>query len=300
MELTSDIQDAITGSAPAPAEKREEAKRLSRRFPLGCRAPLFLIRDGAELAEHVVLLRETSASEFTFYDDEPRTVGDSFAIWFSGSKNRRVKMRCVVSRSDSTTDVGTEFIIGARFEQLLETSGEWENPQVHQAPAVVPDLAGDARAASRLFSGAQKSAEIKDARTSPSPTDLANASSTETRNHAAGANSTMQEKQSPHDSLSERPASSAQASAAGGKNQQILSKVLAKLAEQEHALRRLEEERNDAVRDCELLRGELTTVSQSLKTLQAKCDADDAAIAELAKLMDTESPSPVSSDRAAA
>ncbi len=102
----------------------------------------------------------------------------------------------------------------------------------------------------------------------------------------------MQANPTPQNLNPERASAASHNAAAGtAKNQQILSKVLGRLAEQEQALKRLEEERNDAVRDCELLRQELSTVSQSLKILQAKCDADDAAIAELAKLMETESQS---------
>ncbi len=257
MELTSDILEAITGPSPAG--------RPSRRFPFGSRTSIVVTRDGAELAEHLVLLRESTSTEFSFIDDESRNVGEAFTVWFAGSKNRRIKMRCVVSRSESTTDVGTEFVVGARYEQILEKTGEWETP----APA---EPAPPAVVAAPKAHSATPATEAAPPR--------------EHKNAPAGETHTVQEHH-PRD-----PAS-------GGKNQQILSKVLGKLADQEKAMRRLEEERNSAVAECQAMQIELAAMKQSLELLQAKCDADDAAIAELAKLMETETLNPASSEKTA-
>lgn len=262
MELASDILDAMIGSAPSPADKREDGKRPSRRFPFGSRASVVAIHDGAELPEHTVLLRESSPTDFTFIDDESRNIGEPLSVLFTGVKKGRVKIRCVVTRSEATTEFGTEFIIGASFEQVLEPAAASPVPAVQEdIPSVEP---------------------VEKPQSQPEAPH-------ETKVIATGEKTTMQGNPTPQNPSPERAAAASHNAAAGsGKNQQILSKVLARLAEQEQALKRLEEERNDAVRDCELLRQELTTVSQSLKILQAKCDADDAAIAELAKLMETD------------
>jgi hypothetical protein len=136
VELPVEIFDEITGltGTPAPANESEYERRLHHRFPIGSRAVVSPIRNGAEGPGTVVVIRDISLGGIGFLNAETMKPGDVFNIQFNTEANRTVRLQCMAQRSESGGCGKTQFIIGATFQALIEPKEVLSNP----APALAP------------------------------------------------------------------------------------------------------------------------------------------------------------------
>ena len=67
-----------------------------------------------------MMLRDISIGGIGFLNAEPLKSGEPFVIRFSGQSGRQFKIHCAVQRRDSGGTGGTQYVIGATFEKVIE------------------------------------------------------------------------------------------------------------------------------------------------------------------------------------
>jgi hypothetical protein len=141
MELPVELFDEITGASNLPTADggSAEDRRQHRRLPFGSRGAMAAFRNGAEGPPSVVLLRDISIGGIGFLNAEPMKPGDAFVLRFSGKQGPTIKVKCLTQRCDAGGTGGTQYIIGATFEELLETTATPTKPNdaAPQAPVEV-------------------------------------------------------------------------------------------------------------------------------------------------------------------
>ncbi len=120
MELALAVYEEITGTTPLPAVEGEDSdRRKHRRMPFGFRATILPTRRGVEGPATVVMIRDMSLAGISILNEDALKNGTNFTIEFKGQRERPVKIRCTAVRCEQGGTGGTQYVIGATFDELL-------------------------------------------------------------------------------------------------------------------------------------------------------------------------------------
>lgn len=121
MDLALAVYEEITGSSelPPPVDEADIERRSHRRMPFGFRATILPLRKGVEGPASVVMVRDISVGGVSILHEEALKQGTSLTIEFKGAGERPVKIQCTVARCEQGGTGGTQYVIGATFEELL-------------------------------------------------------------------------------------------------------------------------------------------------------------------------------------
>ncbi|MGD0461207.1 MAG: PilZ domain-containing protein [Tepidisphaeraceae bacterium] len=147
MELSLEAYEEITGTSPLPPVEADGSdRRKHRRMPFGFRATIQPMRKGVEGPPTVVMVRDISLTGIGVLHEEAIKQGTSFVIEFKGSRDRPVKIRCTAVRCEQGGMGGTQYVIGATFDELLTKEFP---PLPKEQP--LPPLSDQARVQGRLI-----------------------------------------------------------------------------------------------------------------------------------------------------
>ncbi|MGD0139590.1 MAG: PilZ domain-containing protein [Tepidisphaeraceae bacterium] len=123
MELPLEIYEEITGleELPPPVDETDHERRKHRRVPFGCRVTIFPERKTGDNAPNVAMVRDMSVGGLSILNPEPLKPPTPFVIEFRGRQDRPVKIRCIATHCEPGGFGATEFVVGAKFDQLLTT-----------------------------------------------------------------------------------------------------------------------------------------------------------------------------------
>ncbi len=120
MELSPAVYEEITGTSALPPIPGEDSdRRKYRRMPFGFRATILPTRKGVEGPASVVMVRDISLAGISLLNEDALKNGTSFVVEFRGGQDRPVKIRCATVRCEQGGMGGTQYVIGATFEELL-------------------------------------------------------------------------------------------------------------------------------------------------------------------------------------
>jgi hypothetical protein len=124
VEVSLAVYEEITGlpELPPPVDEADYERRKYRRVPFGHRATISLIGTESpddESTRDVVVVRDVSISGMSFLHAEAIRPGTPFLVEFRGHQDRSVKLRCTAARCEPGGSGGTQFVIGASFDELL-------------------------------------------------------------------------------------------------------------------------------------------------------------------------------------
>jgi hypothetical protein len=120
VELALAVYEEITGTTPLPAVESEDSdRRKHRRMPFGFRATILPTRRGVEGPASVVMVRDMSLAGVSILNEDALKNGTIFTIEFKGQRERPVKIRCTAVRCEQGGTGGTQYVIGATFDELL-------------------------------------------------------------------------------------------------------------------------------------------------------------------------------------
>jgi hypothetical protein len=120
VELALAVYEEITGTTPLPTVAGEDSdRRKHRRMPFGFRATILPTRRGVEGPASVVMIRDMSLAGVSFLNEDALKNGIVFTIEFKGQRERPVKIRCTAVRCEQGGTGGTQYVIGATFDELL-------------------------------------------------------------------------------------------------------------------------------------------------------------------------------------
>ncbi|MDB5355948.1 MAG: hypothetical protein JWN24_2401 [Phycisphaerales bacterium] len=123
MELSQQQFAEITGfcvlpvAGGAPSDRRKYA-----RVPFGSRARISSLQEGIEGIDSVVVIRDISIAGMSLLYSEPMEAGEEFVIQFSGEHGWPARILCCARRCESGGSGGTQYIIGASFEMVIESA----------------------------------------------------------------------------------------------------------------------------------------------------------------------------------
>ncbi|MGA2582670.1 MAG: hypothetical protein ABSG31_05285 [Tepidisphaeraceae bacterium] len=357
MELPVELCEEITGicNFPRVAESADGDRRAYRRFPFGCRGTIWSLRKGVEGPATPVLLRDISVGGVSFLHAEAIKIGGEFIIGFVGQHGQLVRIQCEANRCESGGTGGTQFVIGASFQALLQSANDApaQQPTVAAAPAPQQERPVSERIFKRetIFTQAQAPivaapqppvpvvapqpappvepapavaipipAPVAEEILAPFPTPIPEPIAPSQPEPIVASPQTPKETpMSPQ--APEAPPAIHLDPAYAAKNQEVLARVKALYVKQHQSLQTqlhsleennqrltgqaaaladltrqveefksrlaqsdqlLNEERQKSARNAEAIQGELVALRETVKILQAKSDADDKAIAELA------------------
>jgi len=123
VELPLEIYEEITGleELPPPVDETDHERRKHRRVPFGCRVTIFPERKTGDNAPNVAMVRDMSVGGLSILNPEPLKPPTPFVIEFRGRQDRPVKIRCIATHCEPGGFGATEFVVGAKFDQLLTT-----------------------------------------------------------------------------------------------------------------------------------------------------------------------------------
>lgn len=357
MELPVELCEEITGicNFPRVAESADGDRRAYRRFPFGCRGTIWTVRKGVEGPASPVLLRDISVGGVSFLHAEAIKIGGEFIIGFVGQHGQLVRIQCEANRCESGGTGGTQFVIGASFQALLQSANDApaQQPTVAAAPAPQQERPVSERIFKRetIFTQAQAPivaapqppvpvvapqpappvepapavaipipVPVAEEILAPFPTPIPEPIAPSQPEPIVASPQTPKETpMSPQ--APEAPPAIHLDPAYAAKNQEVLARVKALYVKQHQSLQTqlhsleennqrltgqaaaladltrqveefksrlaqsdqlLNEERQKSARNAEAIQGELVALRETVKILQAKSDADDKAIAELA------------------
>jgi hypothetical protein len=120
VELSLAVYEEITGTSPLPPVEADSSdRRKHRRMPFGFRATIQPMRKGAEGPLTVVMVRDISLAGISVLHEEALKQGSSFIIEFKGCRDLPVRIRCTAVRCEQGGTGGTQYVIGATFDELL-------------------------------------------------------------------------------------------------------------------------------------------------------------------------------------
>jgi hypothetical protein len=367
VELPVELCEEITGicNFPRVAESAEGDRRHYRRFPFGCRGTIWSLRKGVEGPATPVLLRDISVGGVSFLHAEAIKIGGEFIIGFVGQHGQLVRIQCEANRCESGGTGGTQFVIGASFQVLLQSAADapaqqptvaaapmpvQERPAAPErifkretifaqapiapapqaaAPAVVPQPAAAPQPVAPLPAPPVEPAPIAlpipvpvtEEILAPFPTPIPEPITPPSIPEPIVASPQIPKEIPMSSQVPEAPPAIHLDPAYAAKNQEVLARVKALYVKQHQSLQtqlhsleennrhlsgqaaaladlsrqveefksrlaqsdqQLNEERQKSAQNAEAIQGELTALRETVKILQAKSDADDKAIAELA------------------
>jgi len=123
VELPLEIYEEITGfdELPPPVDEADHERRKHRRVPFGCRVTIFPERKSGDNAPNVAMVRDMSVGGLSILNPEPLKPPTPFVIEFRGRQDRPVKIRCTATHCEAGGFGATEFVVGAKFDELLTT-----------------------------------------------------------------------------------------------------------------------------------------------------------------------------------
>jgi hypothetical protein len=313
------------------------------------------VRKGVEGPASPVLLRDISVGGVSFLHAEAIKIGGEFIIGFVGQHGQLVRIQCEANRCESGGTGGTQFVIGASFQALLQSANDApaQQPTVAAAPAPQQERPVSERIFKRetIFTQAQAPivaapqppvpvvapqpappvepapavaipipVPVAEEILAPFPTPIPEPIAPSQPEPIVASPQTPKETpMSPQ--APEAPPAIHLDPAYAAKNQEVLARVKALYVKQHQSLQTqlhsleennqrltgqaaaladltrqveefksrlaqsdqlLNEERQKSARNAEAIQGELVALRETVKILQAKSDADDKAIAELA------------------
>jgi hypothetical protein len=119
VELSLAVYEEITGTSPLPPVDSDDDRRKHQRMPFGFRAAIHTTRRGVEGPASVVMVRDISLAGISILHEDFLKNGISFTVEFKGGQDRPVKIRCAVVRCETGGMGGTQYVVGATFEELL-------------------------------------------------------------------------------------------------------------------------------------------------------------------------------------
>jgi hypothetical protein len=121
VELPLAVYEEITGSSelPPPVDEADFERRSHRRMPFGFRATILPTRKGVEGPASVVMVRDISVAGVSILHEEALKQGTLFTIEFKGTDDRPVKIQCTSVRCEQGGTGGTQYVIGATFDEVL-------------------------------------------------------------------------------------------------------------------------------------------------------------------------------------
>jgi hypothetical protein len=291
VELPLGIYEEITGldAFPPPVDETDDERRKHRRIPFGCRVTIFPQRKSGDNTPGVAMVRDMSVGGLSILNPEPLKPPTPFVIEFRGHQDRPVKIRCIAVHCEPGGFGGTEFVVGATFDQLLTAVLPPEELHKEQPPPepLISLVADDAQAADAvepvtedlieeaLRDPAAEAAVPPPAATPPAePPPVFRVIPIAEEPQKAAAVAMELDPPSPD---------------IRWKNHEVLARVKELLLQQEQSFQRqrqeLKEQRERFEKEIESMRSELEDTKKKLAELRAKSDADDSAIADLAAFL---------------
>ncbi len=121
MLLTEEIFQSILGICIVNCSDDEAERREHPRVEFGRRATIIPLIDGKPGRGKVVVIRDMSVKGMGMLDSEPMRPLDEFILDLSKFVGRPLGIRCAIERCESGGTGGTQFVLGATFEELLES-----------------------------------------------------------------------------------------------------------------------------------------------------------------------------------
>ncbi len=115
-------------------------------MPFGFRATIQPMRKGAEGSVSVVMVRDISLAGISVLHEEALKQGSAFIIEFKGCRDLPVRIRCTAVRCEQGGTGGTQYVIGATFDELLTKEFP---PLAKEQP--LPPLCEQARSPGKLI-----------------------------------------------------------------------------------------------------------------------------------------------------
>jgi hypothetical protein len=301
VELPLEIYEEITGfdALPPPVDQADHERRKHRRIPFGCRVMIFPERKTGDNTPCVAMVRDMSVGGLSMLISEPLKPPTPFVIEFKGHRDRPVKMRCTSARCETGGFLGTEYVVGAAFDELLSTV---LTPQeLHEKdPPVAPlvDVLADTSepvSEELIEETLRESSDVADSASAPAP-----AAAPRPEEPAPVFRVVPMPQEPPK---AEVVAAECDPQTCDGRatNQEILARVKELLLQQEQLIERQRQELIQHRLQVESMRSEMEEAKKKLAELKAKSDADDGAIADLATFLKQRAgaQSPAQADEAA-
>jgi hypothetical protein len=121
MLLSEKVFQSIFGICILDYSNDASERREHPRVEFGQRATAFRLIDNTPGRAQIILIRDMSIKGVGTLQSEPLQSGDEFMLDVSKFVGRPLGIRCSVERCERGGSGGTQFVIGATFEQLIES-----------------------------------------------------------------------------------------------------------------------------------------------------------------------------------
>lgn len=122
MELTAEQFEQITGLTSQPPIYDGVERRKHPRVAFGSRARIYPLVPAVCPDGRSVLVRDISLGGIGLLFSDALTIGDEFIIQLPTQRGEPLVIHCIAQRCDSGGSFGKQFVIGATFEQVLDSS----------------------------------------------------------------------------------------------------------------------------------------------------------------------------------
>jgi hypothetical protein len=137
MLLTDKVFQSIFGICILDYSNEAAERREHPRVEFGRRATTFRLRNGKPGPATIVLVRDMSVKGVGLLQSEQMKPLDEFVLDVSKFVGKPLGVRCAVERCEPGGSGGTQWIIGATYEELVESAELL-------VPAPVPEVTADA------------------------------------------------------------------------------------------------------------------------------------------------------------
>jgi len=137
MLLTEKIFQSIFGMCIIDYSNDAAERREHPRVEFGRRATIFALADGNPGPATIILIRDMSLKGVGILQSERMEPLDEFVLDVSKFVGRPLGIRCSVERCEPGGSGGTQWVIGATFEEILES-------EERLIPAPAPQITADA------------------------------------------------------------------------------------------------------------------------------------------------------------
>jgi hypothetical protein len=126
MLLSEKVFQSIFGICILDYSDDTSERREHPRVEFGQRASAFRLIKSVPQRAQIILIRDMSVKGVGILHSEELEIGDEFVLDVSKFVGRPLGIRCLVERCEAGGSGGTQFVIGATFEQLIESPEELE------------------------------------------------------------------------------------------------------------------------------------------------------------------------------
>ena len=138
MLLSEKVFQSIFGICILDYSNDAAERREHPRVEFGRRATIIPLVEGKPAQARIIVIRDMSIKGVGMLQSEPMDLADQFVLDVSKFVGRPLGIRCAVERCEPGGSGGTQFIVGATFEEVLESAEQLvpaPEPAVVAAPS---------------------------------------------------------------------------------------------------------------------------------------------------------------------